>query len=30
MDAPDFYEMCAEIPLVAQRITTAAILRGER
>jgi voltage-gated potassium channel len=28
MDAPDFFEMCAEIPEVGQRINTAALERG--
>jgi voltage-gated potassium channel len=28
MDAPDFFEMCAEIPEVGQRINAAALERG--
>jgi CRP-like cAMP-binding protein len=30
MDAGDFFEMCAEIPSISTRITTAAMRRGER
>ena len=30
MDASDFFEMCAEIPKVSERITAAAITRGDR
>ena len=29
MDAPEFFEMCAEIPEVGQRINEAALERGE-
>jgi CRP-like cAMP-binding protein len=30
MEASDFFEMCAEIPAVSSRITSAAMQRGER
>ena len=30
MDAADFFEMCAEIPLIGQRVSAAAIERGQR
>jgi CRP-like cAMP-binding protein len=30
MESSDFFEMCAEIPAVADRITAAAMRRGER
>ncbi len=30
MDAADFFEMCAEIPLIGQRVSAAAMERGQR
>ena len=30
MDAPDFFEMCAEIPAISSRITDAAMRRSGR
>jgi CRP-like cAMP-binding protein len=30
MEASDFFEMCAEVPTVSSRITSAAMQRGER
>ena len=30
MDAADFFEMCAEIPVIGQRVSAAALERGQR
>jgi CRP-like cAMP-binding protein len=30
MDAADFFEMCAEIPVIGQRVSAAAMERGQR